>query len=72
MLRLRLLMKNNKITIKKLAIEIGLSEDDLGQRLLKKYDFKIKELEDIKEYFVRERMLHDDFDIGEFLEEISS
>lgn len=60
-------MKNNNISIKNLAIQLGMPFSTLQNKFAKKIDFTIEDLENIKVIFINKGLIDINFDIGEFL-----
>lgn len=67
MLYIRKLLKDNKISIPKLAYLIDINYRTLEYKLALKQDFKLEELEKIKSVLLCMQIIPPTFDIGEFL-----
>ncbi len=67
MLYLRKLLKDNKISIPKLAYLTDINYRTLEYKLALKQDFRLEELEKIKKVLVEKQIIPPSFDIGEFL-----
>lgn len=70
MTNLRKIIKNNNIKNCELFTMLGISRVVFERKSGLYADFKIAELEKIKDYFVNLGIIPFDFDIGIFLEEI--
>ena len=73
MLYLKKLLQENNVTIARLTRALNLPPTTIRMRLCyrtHRTDFTIKMLEDIKAYLVKQNIIPDNFDIGQFLEEV--
>ena len=70
MFYLKYLFIKNKISMSYFSESILGERHLLLNKLTGEKDFKIEELEKIKDYFVSQGILNDDFDIGHFLDVI--
>lgn len=68
MIQLKKIMLENGISISSLTRETEIKS--LLLKLNKKIDFSIKDLEEIKELLIREKIIDDNCDTGELLKEI--
>lgn len=71
MLYLKKIMQDNKITIKTLENSV-FGGGYKVMNVLNKHSVSIDILKKIKEYFVKQGILNKDFDIGMFLDDVTS
>ncbi len=71
MTNLRKIIKDNNIKNSEIFTMLGVSRVVFERKSGLHADFKIIELEKIKDYFINLGIISFDYDIGEFLEEIA-
>lgn len=70
MLYIQKLRQDNNITARQLGRLLCLNPKYVTYKLLKKSDFKVSELEKIKDYFIQLGIIDQKFEISDFLNEV--
>ena len=68
MIYLLKLLEKNHINVSDFKKDLNEQISSLGGKLYLRINFKIEDLEIIKEYFIEKKILKEDFDIGKFLD----